>query len=329
MKVPIDELNQLITKTLRQKYDEEDTEKIRNVLLFGELSGKTSHGIVRLAVGNSSVMAQHPTGKPTIIHKTKLSSLIVGNGNPGMLVGSLAMQEVIQIGKKHGFGLVGTRQTNSSSGCISYYLEKIAQQYLIAIIMAQSPKSTVAYGGIEPLFGTNPIAFGIPSLPQPIIFDMATAAISFGAILKSKELGEKLPMHVALDSQGNMTTDPAKAIEGATYAFDNSYKGSGLAMMVEILSGVWPGADFVGKNPEGGWGNTFMAFSPDLLMEPEKFKQNAQKLIETVRQSKTADNTQVRISGERTLTTRNKHIQEGYVVIDDHLFNELKKAAAN
>lgn len=323
MQIPIPDLKKLVHTTLRKKYDEADSRLIEEVILFGQLSGKTSHGIVRLIVGNASVMAQKPKGKPLIIHKTKLSSLIEGKLNPGMLVGPLAMQEVLRLVKENGFGIVGTKQSNSSSGCISYYLEKIANEGFIAIIMAQSPKSTIAYGGIEPLFGTNPISFGIPSDSRPIIFDMATAAISFGAILKAKTLNQQLPQNVALDVNGNMTTDPTKAIDGATYAFDNSYKGSGLAMMVEILSGLWPGADFVGENPEGRWGNTFMAFSPDLLMNLDEFKTKAKLLIETVRNSKTKNGEKIRISGEQTLYMRDKSLKKGSIELEDELYKQL------
>lgn len=329
MNVPIAELEDLVIRTLRQKYDEDDTNHIKEVILFGELSGKTSHGIVRLFIGNSSVMAQLPTGKPEIIHKTKISSVIEGNLNPGMLVGPIAANEVMRLAKENGFGIVGTRGSNSSSGCLAYYLEKIAKKNLIAILMAQSPKSTVAHGGIEPMFGTNPISFGIPTDTGPIIFDMATAAISFGAMLKAKELGEQLPENVAIDSEGNPTTDPDKAITGATLAFDRSYKGSGLAMMVEILSGLWPGADFVGKNPSGRWGNTFMAFSPDLLSDTEEFKQKTKILIETVKQSKTKDGHSIRIPGESTINTRNQSIMNQHIDIEENLYNELKKAAGN
>ena len=191
--------------------------------------------------------------------------------------------------------------------------------------MAESPVSTAPYGGIQPLFGTNPISFGIPANPQPLIFDMATSAISFGALLKAKVVGEQLPKNVAVDKDGNPTTDPNKAIEGATLAFDNSYKGSGLAMMVEILAGLWPGADFVGQNESGGWGNLFMAFSPGLLLNDEEFKEKAKKLVETVRNSKTRDGGKVRIPGESTLDTRDNNLRIGVIEVDDKLIEEIMR----
>lgn len=327
MNVKIADLERLILSSLRKKYNETDAQLMCDVLLFGQLSGKTSHGIVRLFIGNSSILYQTPIGKPEIIVKSKISSIIIGNGNPGMLVGPLAMKETIRIAKKVGVGFVGTKDTHTSSGCLSYYLEKIASQNFIGIIMAQSPLSTPVSGGIEPLFGTNPMSFGIPSNPRPLIFDMSTSAISFGALLKAKTLGQKIPMNVAIDKYGEPTTDPDEAMQGATLPFDNSYKGAGLAMIVEILSGLWPGADFSGLNERGGWGNLFIAIHPGLFMDPKEFKENVHLLIEKAKHSKTKPGESVRIPGEHTLDKRDESIKFGKIDIEDNLYRALQEAA--
>lgn len=325
MKIKINELQDLIRSVLLKKYSDIQANLITEVMMFGEMSGKSSHGIVRLLIGKYSVMAQEPKGEPKLIKKTKVSTLIESNGNPGMLVGPLAMTEVIRLAKENGLGIVGTKENFGSSGCLSYYLEKIAEENLIGVVMTQSPVSTAPYGGLEPLFGTNPIAFGIPAQPKSLIFDMATSAIAFGAMVRARELGLKLPENVAVDKEGNVTTDPAKAIEGATLAFDNSYKGCGLAMMVEILSGIWPGADYAGLNIPGGWGNLFMAFSPDLLINVDEFKKKTEQLIETVRNSKTKDGSRVRIPGENTINKRNECLKSGEVEVDEKLLNQVKE----
>lgn len=323
MKIKVQELHQIIKTALLKKYSEKQSELIAEILLFGEMSGKSSHGIVRLLVGKYSVMAQEPKGEPTLLRKTKISTVIKGNANPGMLVGSLAMTKVIRLAKENYIGVVGTKENFGSSGCLSYYLEKIAKENLIGIIMAQSPVSTAPHGGLEPLFGTNPISFGVPAITRPFIFDMATSAIAYGAMVRARELGLTLPENVAVDKEGNKTTDPVKAIEGATLAFDNSYKGCGLAMMVETLAGIWPGADYAGLNISGGWGNLFIAFSPDLLIGIDEFKMKAEKLVETVRNSKTKDRSKVRIPGENTIGKRDECLRTGEVEVDEKLFKQV------
>lgn len=327
MIISLSELEGLVHKALRKKYDEEDTKLIEDVILFGQLSGKTSHGIVRLFGGIASVLSMNPTGKPELIKKTKLSTIINGNHNSGVLVAALACNEVIKLAKENGFGIVGTKMSFSSSGSLSYYLEKIATEGLIGIIMAQSPQSTPPYGSIQPLFGTNPLSFAIPSTPQPLIFDMATAAITFGDLVKAKALKKSIPPHVAIDEDGNMTTDPTKAMEGATLPFGNSYKSAGLAMIVEILSGIWPGAGFVGLNKEDGWGNTFIAYSPELMLSTDEFKRKVSRLIKTVRNAKTKDGGEVRIPGERTFQVRDEHLRKGEIDIEEELIRKLRQEA--
>ncbi len=326
MKIKIDVLDKLIKLSLENKFSKEEIDLITDVVLFGELSGKKSHGIVRLFSG-ASVLGSQPTHKPSVLYKTKTSTIIEGHGNPGMLVGPLAMKEAMRLAKRNGFGIVGTRGSFTSSGCLTYYLEKIAKENLIVMIMAQSPNSTSPYGGIEPLFGTNPISFGIPANPRPFIFDMATSAITFGDLLKAKEVGEKIPPGVALDKNGKLTTDPAKAMEGSTLPFVNSYKGAGLAMIVELLAGLWPGAWFTTQNEKAGWGNLFMAMSPELLMGTKLFKEKVKIFIETVRNSKTKDGKKVRIPGEKTIEERDKNIRNRLIDIDDYLIKKLKKVA--
>jgi L-2-hydroxycarboxylate dehydrogenase (NAD+) len=325
MKIKIEKLNNLVMETMRKKYDEEYSSRMADLIMFGEMSGRVSHGLVRLLVG-ASIISQNPTGEAKIIKVTKLSSMIEGNGNPGMLVGSLACDEVIKIAKENDFGIVGTRGSYTSSGSLTYYLEKIAGEDLIGIVMAESPTSTPPFGGIEPLFGTNPIAFGIPAKPKPVIFDMGTTAITFGELLNAKALGKTIPEGVALDKDGNPTTDPEKAMAGATLPFDKSYKGSGLSMMVEIFAGTLPHSGYAGIDENKGWGNMFLAFSPKLLSDVEEFKNRMEKMIDKIRNSRTKDGSKVRIAGEKTLDTRDKNLKSGEIEIADKMYELLMES---
>ena len=319
MKIKTTDLEKLILKALKTKYSVQDSKKIAEVIMFGELSGKKSHGLVRLIKGGSSMLAQNPDKPPEIVKKSDLSSLIESHNNPGMLIGYIASEEVIRLANKNGFGLIGTMATSSTSGCLSFYAEKIAKEGLICIIMPQSPPGVAPFNSSEALFGTNPIAFGIPSSPDPFIFDMGTSAISWGALLKADATNSQIEKGVAVDSDGNETTDPKKAMEGAVLPFDKSYKSSGLSMIVEILGGMWPLASFAGYNSEGGWGSVFMAMKPDLLQDLDSFRKNSRKLIEKVRNSKTRDGQPVRIPGENTLKNRDMCLKNNEVDVADEL----------
>lgn len=323
MKIKVKDLESLIRKTLSKKYDEESVDLIIPVMLFGELSGKQTHGIVRLVVGKFSTMANVPVSKPSVIKKSAISRLVDLKGGPGMLGGAIAVNEVIGLAKKNGIGIVGTHGAWGSSGTLSYYLEKIAKENLIGVIMARAVADVLPFNSREKLIGTNPISFGIPLSNSIYIFDMATSSITRGEIVKAKVLGTKLPDGVAVDGEGKFTTDPDKAIEGGILPFANSYKGAGLGLVVEMLAGVLTGADFAEKKIGDGWGNLFIAFKPDLLMKASEFKSKASKLIEIVRNSVTRDGLPVRIPGEQAFKIRDKNLKNGWVEVDDKLIDGI------
>jgi len=326
MKIKIKELKKLVKKVLLTQYKEEYAEMMKEVVMFGELTGRPSHGILRLVKGNYGVFVEKPVqGEPEFIKKTKISTLVDGKGNPGMLIGPLALKEVIRLALENGVGIVGTKNSFNSTGSLSYYVEKIALNNLIGIVFCSSAVTIAPFNITKALFGTNPISFGIPSKPHPFIFDMSTSSITYGTIMKAKSEKKPIPPNVAIDKEGNITTDPEKAAVGATLPFDNSYKGSGLAMIVEILASVWPGASFANLNYEkDGWGNLYVAFSSDLLSNTEVFKERMEKLILTLKNSKTKDNQTVRIPGEHTFKLIDENLKKGEIEVDENIIKAIK-----
>lgn len=327
MLIKISELEKLIHQIILTKYSEEQATIISEVILFGEISEKKSHGLLRLLKGSFGIFDYKTKKDPEFIYKTKVSTIIDAKGSPGMLAAPLAMKEVIRLAKDHDIGLVGVRGYFNTTGAISYYCEKIAKENLICLIFPQSTPTIAPFNVKEALFGTNPIGFGFPSYPQPIIFDMSTSAIAWGTILKHKLENNSLPENVALDEKGIITTDPQKAV--TTLPFDASYKGSGLAMIVELFGGLLTGAGYEGLHKENGDGSLFLAFSPGLLQNIDEFKQKTTEFIETLRNVKTRDGNQVRIPGENTLEIRDRNLKKGEVEVNKKTIEELKKLIIN
>ncbi len=323
MKIKIKDLNKLIKEALLTKYSMKETDYMLPVIMFGELSDTKSHGLIRIASMASGILKLRTNGKPKVIKKTKTSFLIESRGNPGMLVGPIATELLIKTAKKYGFSVVGTKESQSSTGSLTYYAEKIASKNLIGIVMARATSDVAPYGGVEKLFGTNPIAFGIPKKKSPLIFDMSTSAIAYGVVARAKKLGKKLPENVAVDKYGKMTTNPLDVEEGALLTFDNSYKGFGLSMMVEILAGILPGAGYADFNAKDGWGNLYIAIDPNMLGDVDLFKDRVCKLIERVRNSKSTDGNEIRIPGENRIAKRNESLKRGWVEIDKEIYNDI------
>lgn len=330
MKVKIADVEKLMISALTSTYySQQQAKLIAEVLLYAELTGKNTQGILKL-LGTEPIQSIKPNYAPKRIKETKLSALIDGGGNPGALVSQEAITLATQKCQKHGIGLVGTKNTYSSTGAIGYYAYKAARKNLIGIIMAGSPATVAPHGSLDPIFGTNPMAFGFPTTKDPIIFDMATAAITWYGLVRAKTLGEKIPEGVAINKRGNLTTDPVQAVGGAVLPFDKSYKGSGLGMVVQLLTGPLTGALFFDiEKKDGDWGNIFLVIDPDILVGKTLFMKSCTKLARIIKQSRVNIKIShtIRIPGEVALSRKRKAEQSGTVEVEDKIYHALQQAA--
>src|SRR3990172_8628553 len=128
MEIKIKELERTIHKVLLTKYSKKEVNFMTPIIMFGELSNTKSHGIIRICSSGENILSRKPKGYPSVVKRSRNSELIQGKGNPGMLIGAIACQAVIKLGKKYGIGIVGSKDSTSSAGCLTYYLEKIANE---------------------------------------------------------------------------------------------------------------------------------------------------------------------------------------------------------
>ena len=325
MKVKIPDLKKLLaTKFVSSYYTVEQAEQMAEVLMYAELSGKNTQGAMKLIV-SEPMQNVKPKHAPKIVKETKLSALIDGGGNAAPLVCQMATEIVIKKCKENGLAIVGTNNTFASSGAIGFYANKMAMNDQIGLVFAGSPGGVSRYGGIEPLFGTNPIAFGFPTMDEPLIFDFATSAITWYGLVRAKSLGEKLPEGLAIDSDGNLTTDPEKAMKGgAILPFAKDYKSSGLSFMVEILTGPLVGGTFATPDGSGDWSNLFIAIDPNQLVGTEEFKKKCSELINIVKNSRKQKGfDEILVPGEKSFRIRKENEQKGEIEIDDKIMGEL------
>jgi LDH2 family malate/lactate/ureidoglycolate dehydrogenase len=263
-----------------------------------------------------------------VVKDTKLSALLDGGRNAGMVALKRAVDIAIEKAGTHGVGIVGTNNTNSSTGAIGYYANQIALAGFIGFIFAGSGEYVAMHGSYEPLFGTNPLAIGVPTSDTPVVFDMATAAIARFGVIEAKTAGRSIPGDVAYDANGNPTTDPAAALAGAIRAF-GGYKGAALALMVEILTrplvNTTPNAE--GKKTD--WGNLVIALDPELLLDRAEFTQNVSELMQKVKATrKLPDVDEILIPGERGNRVWAAVKRTGQVEIEDQLWAALQKVAS-
>jgi LDH2 family malate/lactate/ureidoglycolate dehydrogenase len=329
MKIKVSELQKMVEIILKKyNYDPEEIKIIGEVLMYAQLRGN-NQGIVKLI--SKKFAKSENAGEIEMIERTKLSALINGNHNSGMVVMKKAMDKAMEMAKEHGFGIVGTNNTNSSTGAIGYYANEIAKQGLMGFVFAGSPETVNTYGSFQPIFGTNPLAIGMPSDGEPVVLDMATAAMAFYGLIEAATAGKNIPEGIAYDKDGNLTTDPNLALDGAIRPFDKSYKGAGLAMMVEILTGPLVAASFTGVgDTANNWGNLVYVIDPNLLVDTKIFKSQVSQMIEKVKSTKKLPGVEeIFVPGEKGNQLTKKHLDADEIEIEDNLFLKLKEVAEN
>jgi len=325
MKIPIANLRENLTQTFHNNgFSASDAERTIDYLLWAEMSGNKTQGLVKMT-GTEPLQNIKPKYEPKIERDTHLSQLIDGGANPAPVVASLGAEVAIVKAKEHGFGIVGVRNTFSSNGAQAYYAEQIARNDLIGVVCSRSPASVAGFGSIDPIFGTNPLGYAFPTEDEPFVFDMATSAMTFYGLVLAKTKGEAIPENMAIDKDGNATTDPATAMNGALLPFDHGYKGSGLGMMVEMLAGPLINSAWIdNKTFAEEWGSVFIAIDPDLLVDRNVFKRNASQMIKDIKAArKASDITEIRLPGERSAAKRGDAEASGYVYVDDAVIKQL------
>lgn len=329
MKVALAELKEISKRAiLHYGYTEQEAEVINEVLLYAQLRGN-NQGVVKLI--GAGIPKASDTGEITLEKETKLSALINGHKNHAMVVINKAVEIAIKKAKEHGVGVVGVNHINTSSGALGYYVKKIAQADLVGLVFAGSWESVAAAGSFERIFGTNPLAIGVPTTTEPLVLDMATAAMPNYGLIEAKTAGKALPEGIAYDEEGNLTTDPAKVLaKGALRTFDKGHKGTGLAMMIQILTGPLVGASFtgIGDVPNNWSGHLVLAIDPEMLNGLEAVQQGVTQMIEKVKGTKKLPNVkEILVPSERGDALTRKVLESGEIEIEDNLFAALKQIA--
>lgn len=212
-------------------------------MVWCESVGRHNFGIDRVAIHVKRLKAGVLNGAAEICSMRSGPSLAVidGGGGFGYAAAARAMAEAIAMASETGLGVVGVRNSNFF-GAGAYYVNMAAEAGMIGIAMSNSFPKVVAHGGLKPVLGTNPFAFGAPRRNgDHLLFDMATSALAGSTVREHLDRGLALPEGLAIDAEGKPVTDPAKAGEGALLPFGGA-KGFGLSLMVEVLAGIVSGA---------------------------------------------------------------------------------------
>jgi L-2-hydroxycarboxylate dehydrogenase (NAD+) len=323
--LPLDELRRSTEEALcRAGHSSGEVELIADVLTYAQLRGSYQSIVQWAALGVQPVLA---TGPIEITNRARASALIDGHQNNGVLVLLRATDLALKKAATSGAGIVGTRNTSTSTGPAGYYARRIAEAGLLGFVFSGSSKKVAHTGSSTPVYGTNPIAAGIPSTGEPIILDLATSAIPFFRVVEASLLGHELPRGAALGPEGGETVDPGEALLGALLPFGD-HKGSALALLVEVLTGPLVGGGFAGvREADDNWGNLAIALDSGLLADRDTFAAGISQLRRSIKNgTPTLETEEILIPGERGDHMAAECQRRGYIEIDDELWRRFQKA---
>lgn len=265
---------------------------VTDVLVEADRRGIASHGFTRLQSYVERVRRGllEPNAEPEIVKDGETIVLMDGRNGFGAVAGVEATQLAVSRATRHGLCWVTVRNSNHF-GIAGYYAQMLARRGLAGIVFSNASPAVAAYGGKRATLGTNPLAIAVPSGRDPIVLDMATTVIARGKIRRAKAENRSIPPGLALDADGNPTTDPEAALKG-TLASLGGYKGYGLAVMIELLSGVLSGGRYLTEVKQvtdltGTAGTCFTIIAADIgrICDRESYRQRLDRFSSIIRQS--------------------------------------------
>jgi len=322
----LDEIFALAKKTLLANgCDDETATILADLIMKAERDGSLSHGLFRLPAYVSGLKSGKINGKarPDVKKISPSVIKVFGHNCLAPMVLNKGIPELVKAAKENGVAVLAI--TNSHHMAAMWpETEMIAEQGLVAFACTSYKPAVAPAGAIKPLFGTNPISFAWPRPGKtPVVFDMATASMAMGEVQVAKREGHKVPLGTGLNKDGKETTDPGEIADGGVLLPFGGYKGSGIAMMVELLAGALVGDNFsfetaAKDNKDGGppsGGEFILAISPDKSSGNDWNKHSD----EFFNKMKSMDG--VRLPGERRHKNR---LDKGPRNINEELVNKIK-----
>lgn len=276
---------------------EADAQLVADTLVQADLWGHQSHGTLRLPayVARLRSGAVDASAEPWIERDHGAIITLNGRNAIGQIVAATAMNLAIERARNYGIGSVSVRDSNHF-GTAMYFTLMAARRGCIGFIATNASPAMPPWGGRTKAVGTNPWSWAAPAgRHPPMVLDIANTAVARGKIHLARQRGEPIPLGWALDENGRPTTDPEAALGGVTLPMAG-HKGSGTALMMDVLAGVLSGSafgsavagPFQSERP-GRVGHFVLALNIEAFMPLAEFERRQEELIGAIRKNPAAD----------------------------------------
>ena len=331
MRIPFETMKSEIRRAMRDAgLSEEQAEICATVHTESSRDGVYSHGLNRVPRFIDYVRRGYVDihAQPALVKSCGCMENYDGHLGIGILNARFSMSRAMELAKAHGIGVVTLRNTTHWMRGGTYAWDAVRQGYL-GICWTNTESCMPAWGSRNPCIGNNPLCIGIPRRDGPIVLDMAMSQYSYGKLQVTRLRGDALPYPGGFDGDGRLTCDPG-AIEQTRRILPAGYwKGSGLAVALDLVAAVLSngnptsGIDRVGKGSCGACSQVFIAFDPYVFGTREEID----RILEsTVAQLKAAEPVReggrITYPGERTAQTRRENDEQG-IPADESVWQEV------
>ena len=303
---------------------------VSEALIDADLTGVGTHGVSRMSIymerlGKGLVSKDNHIR----IEKEGPSAVVIDAGNTlGAPSAKFAMETCIGKAAETGCCFATVKHSNHF-GTAAFYTKMAAKQGMIGFACTNLTGKIAPFGSADPFMGTNPISVAVPSGEKPVVLDMTPSVVALGKLILAQKLGKPIPLGWALDREGKLTTDPAEGRKGSLIPIGGP-KGSGMAIIVEILSGILSGAgcapelhDLYEFDAPQGVGHFMGAIDVNHFMDLDTFRERVSAMTAQIKGLRKAEGvTEILMPGERGLAQAEANMRNG-ISIPDQVYEEL------
>jgi LDH2 family malate/lactate/ureidoglycolate dehydrogenase len=275
-----------------------DAEIVARNLTAADRRGIESHGIMRLpsyvARLEAGVMEKETVTR--VVRETRAIAVVDAANGLGAVASTFAMKLALRKSEECGVGIVGVKSSNHY-GIAGFYAMMALSRDMIGLSFTNAVPAMAPWGGRAAYIGTNPICVAIPAgVERPIVYDGATSVVAKGKIMLAQKKRVPIPPTWAADGWGRPTTDPDVALSDGVLLPFGGYKGSGIALALDVLCGVLPGGAFgfgvaaiaaLDRSTEVG--HLFAALDIAAFSPVGEFKEKVDRMIREVRATPPAE----------------------------------------
>lgn len=324
MRIPYEQLQQEFKRVLLTlTFPEAKAEQCATLFANNSRDGVYTHGLDRFPtfVGHVKTGLVQPTAEPELVDATGLVERWDGHRGPGPTNAATGMARAIALAQEHGLGCVALRNTNHWMRGGTYGWQA-AEAGCSGLCFTNTIANVTPWGGTAARLGNNPLVLAVPRPAGHLVLDMAISQFSFGKMSSYAQAGDALPVPGGYDQAGHLTTDPAAVLASQRAAPIGLWKGSGLALMLDVvlaaLSGGRSTAAITQAGQEAGVAQCFICIRQPALPEAA-----IEEILRFTKSSPPAPgSTGVFYPGEQSLATRRTNLAQG-IPVDEAIWQQV------